>query len=60
MCVIGHPHFYPRFGFAPARPHGIVCEFEVPDDVFMVAELRQGALTGQEGIVRYQREFASI
>jgi putative acetyltransferase len=60
VVVIGHPRFYPRFGFAPARSHGIVCEFEVPDDVFMVAELRQGALTGREGIARYQREFTSI
>ena len=60
VVVLGHPGFYPRFGFAPSRPYGIVPEFNVPDEVFMVAELCAGALAGCQGVVHYQPEFATV
>jgi len=59
VVVLGHPDFYGRFGFVPTRHRGIHCEFDVPDDVFMVMELRQGALAGRGGLVKYQPEFKS-
>ena len=39
VVVVGHPNFYPRFGFSPARSKGLECEFPVPGEAFMVAEL---------------------
>ena len=57
VVVVGHPAYYPRFGFVPARPKGLSCEFEVPEDVFMVLELREGALAGRGGVVKFQPEF---
>jgi len=57
VVVLGHPDYYPRFGFVPAKPKGISCEFEVPDEAFMVLELREGALAGRGGIVKFQPEF---
>jgi putative acetyltransferase len=39
VVVLGHPEFYPKFGFVPAAHFGLRCEYPVPDDVFMVAEL---------------------
>jgi putative acetyltransferase len=57
VVVVGHPRFYPRFGFRPASAFGLRCEFNVPDDVFMVAELVPGALNGFSGLVRYLPEF---
>ncbi len=60
VIVLGHPDFYPRFGFVPASRYGIRWERDVPDEVFMVAELREGALTERGGTVRYQPEFASV
>jgi putative acetyltransferase len=59
VVVVGHPEYYPRFGFAPARPLGLQCEYPVPDDVFMVAELVPGALRGRRGLVRYAPEFSA-
>ena len=44
VIVLGHPHYYPRFGFAPAKPYGIVWEHDVPDEVFMVQEIKAGVL----------------
>jgi putative acetyltransferase len=58
--VVGHPRFYPRFGFAPASRFGLTCEYNVPDDVFMAVELVEGALTLSPGLVRYHPAFGAI
>lgn len=58
VIVLGHPGYYPRFGFVPASAFGLVSEYDVPDDVFMALELRAGALRGKAGMVRYHPAFA--
>jgi putative acetyltransferase len=57
VVLAGHPNYYPRFGFVRAYPKGIECEFKVPDEAWMIAELKQGALAGRRGKVRFQPEF---
>ena len=59
VVVLGHPAFYPRFGFDRASAFGLTCEFEVPDDAFMVAELSPGSLSGVTGVVKYLAEFGA-
>ncbi len=39
IAVIGHPEYYPRFGFVPASRFGISCNIPVPDSVFMALPL---------------------
>jgi putative acetyltransferase len=60
VVVVGHPEFYSRFGFTPAKPCGIECEFDVPNDAFMVLELRKDALVGKTGVAKYQGEFRDL
>jgi putative acetyltransferase len=60
IVVVGHPEYYPKFGFLPASRYGLRCEYDVPEDVFMVLELRGGALQGTRGLVRYQPEFGEM
>ena len=60
VVVLGHPHYYPRFGFVPAATKGLSCEYPVPDNVFMVTELVPGALRGRAGLVKYHPEFARV
>ncbi|HEU4386275.1 MAG TPA: N-acetyltransferase [Blastocatellia bacterium] len=61
VVVLGHSHYYPRFGFVPASRFGLTSEYDVPDDVFMALELRPGSLKSvRNGIVRYQPEFAAV
>ena len=60
VIVLGHPEYYPRFGFIPASNYGIKCEYDVPDEVFMALELHPGALSGRSGIVKYQPEFNEV
>jgi putative acetyltransferase len=59
VVVLGHAEYYPRFGFAPASRFGLRCEYDVPEDVFMVLELEQGALNGKAGTIHYHPAFAS-
>jgi putative acetyltransferase len=60
VVVLGHSHYYPRFGFVPASRFGLRNEYNVPDDVFMALELREGSLRRLHGLVRYQPEFANV
>jgi len=60
VVVLGHPDFYPRFGFVPARQKELHCEYPVPDEVFMVIELKPGALDEQRGLVKYHPEFGNL
>jgi putative acetyltransferase len=60
IIVLGHPGFYPRFGFRPARPMDITCEWDVPDDVFMIALLDEHRMRGISGLARYRQEFSTI
>lgn len=56
VVVLGHPGFYPRFGFEPAIPQGIRLSIDVPADALMVKSLDDaGPLP--DGIVRYAEPF---
>jgi putative acetyltransferase len=59
IIVLGHPDYYPRFGFVPASRYGLVCEYPgVPDEAFMILVFDQDALKNVSGIVKYRPEFA--
>jgi len=60
IVVVGHPEYYPKFGFLPASRYGLRCEYDVPEDVFMALELQVGSLQGIRGLVRYQPEFGKM
>lgn len=60
VAVLGHPTYYPRFGFVPSVEYGITSEYNVPDEVFMIVELREGAVAGRTGVVKYAAEFDGV
>ena len=60
VAVLGHPEFYPRFGFVPSVQFGIKSEYEVPEEVFMIQELEKDVLSEVEGILVYHECFAAI
>jgi putative acetyltransferase len=58
VIVLGHPEYYPRFGFVPASEHDLTCQWEgVPDDAFMVLILDEASMAGVSGVARYRDEF---
>lgn len=60
VVVLGHPEYYPRFGFSPSSRFDMDSEYDVPEDVFMAMELKPGALCGKTGRVKYHAAFASV
>lgn len=56
VTVLGHPAYYPRFGFARASAHGIGLSIEVPDEAMMALALDE-AHPLPSGTVRYAAPF---
>lgn len=57
VVVLGHPPYYPRFGFVPAARFGLTYADAPPRDAFMAMELVPGALANVRGKVRYAPDF---
>ena len=58
VVVLGHPEFYPRFGFSAELAGRLKSPFSGPS--FMAAELVPGALEGVKGEVRYPPPFGAL
>lgn len=58
VIVLGHPDYYPRFGFEPASKHGLSSQWDgVPDEAFMVMVMDPSAMEGVYGVASYRAEF---
>ena len=55
VIVVGHPGYYPRFGFSSEMTRSIESHF--PPEAFMAFEISPGALRGVRGRVRYPEAF---
>ena len=60
IVVVGHADYYPRFGFRPASKYRIKCEWDVPDNAFMLLVLDQAKMESVSGLAKYRHEFSSI
>ncbi|WP_295139507.1 N-acetyltransferase [uncultured Reyranella sp.] len=58
VVVLGHPGFYPRFGFSAELASGLDAPFE--GDSFMALELVPGALDGDDGLIVYPTAFGLV
>jgi putative acetyltransferase len=60
IIVLGHAEYYPRFGFGPASAHNVRCEWDVPDNVFMLLVLNEAKMRGVSGLANYRHEFSTV
>ncbi|MCA1650577.1 MAG: N-acetyltransferase, partial [Acidobacteria bacterium] len=61
VVVVGHPEYYPRFGFERASTHGLTSQWEgIPDAAFMVLVLDVHAMVGVSGVALYREEFNEV
>ncbi len=60
VIVLGHEHYYPKFGFGPAEKWHIKAPFELPKNVFMGLELVVDGLKNVSGTVQYPKEFEMV
>lgn len=56
VTVLGHPEYYPRFGFERASKHGIDTTLPVPDEALMALAL-DPAHPLPSGTIRYAAPF---
>jgi predicted N-acetyltransferase YhbS len=57
VIVLGHPEYYPKFGFQKASLYGIQPPFEVPEEAFMALELQENTFDKVSGVVEYPSVF---
>lgn len=57
VIVLGHPTYYPRFGFKTASEFSIKAPIDIGNEFFMAMELKEGGLFGITGTVRYSEPF---
>lgn len=58
VILLGHPEYYPRFGFERASQHGIHSQWDgIPDEAFMILVLDGSAMKDISGVARYRSEF---
>ncbi len=58
VVVLGHPEFYPRFGFSAELASSLDAPFE--GESFMALELVPGALDGDDGLIVYPAAFGLV
>ena len=58
VVVVGHPAYYPRFGFEPASRYGVVSQWaSVPDEAFMMLVFEEGSAGSMSGVARFRKEI---
>jgi len=60
VIVLGHEHYYPKFGFVPADKWNIKSPYNVPKNIFMALELVTDGLKNINGLVKYPNEFEAV
>jgi len=61
IIILGHPEYYPRFGFERASLYGIKCQWEgIPDDAFMILWLDKSKMNRVSGLAKYRDEFSEV
>ncbi len=60
VVVLGHPEYYPRFGFEQASGYGVRVTFEAPEEAVMVMWLDEGERRVVDGVVRYAGTFLDL
>ena len=58
VVVLGHPEYYPRFGFELASRRGLRSQWDgVPDEAFMIIVYDSSAVLEGGGVAKYRDEF---
>jgi putative acetyltransferase len=57
VLLLGHPGYYPRFGYLPADKWKISNPWKIDGDPWMAIELIKGALDGRAGLAVYPQAF---
>ena len=57
VVLLGHAHYYPRFGYELTSKYGIELPFKGSEENCMIVELVEDGLKGVSGMVEYDKAF---
>ncbi len=57
VILVGHPVYYPRFGYSKASAFDLSLPIAVPNEAFMACQLTENALAEVNGVVEFPKEF---
>lgn len=57
IILLGHPTYYPRFGYQPADQWGLTNPWKITGEPWMATELVEGSLSGKAGLVVFPEVF---
>ena len=57
VILVGHPWYYPKFGYRMASIWGLTNPWGIHNEAFMAIELVKGSLEGKSGLAKYPEEF---
>lgn len=58
VMVLGHPEYYPRFGFVKASKYKLQCQWDgVPEEAFLALVYDHSLMPISGGVARYRIEF---
>lgn len=57
VLLLGHPSYYPRFGYRLAKNWNITNPWQITGEPWMAIELIEGALNGKAGVAVYPEAF---
>lgn len=61
VIVVGHPEYYPRFGFVTASTHAVRCQWDgIRDEAFMVLVVDPSTAPHLAGLAKYRPEFDDL
>lgn len=60
VIVVGHPDYYPRFGFSAELARNLKSPYSRSGDAWMALELAPGVLKGVSGTVHYPEAFSQV
>ena len=60
VVVLGHPEYYPRFGFTSASKAQLRCPWPAPDEAFMLLPLQAKDIEGNNSTVVYHSAFNTL
>lgn len=60
VVVLGHPEYYPHFGFVAAARSGVRFAYDAPEEAFMLLELQPGYLDNAQGTISYHAAFDPV
>jgi putative acetyltransferase len=59
VMVLGHPEYYPRFGFQPASGYNIRTQWDgIPDDAFMILVMDHETMQNVSEVATFREEFS--